>query len=198
MKRTERLLLAPAAALGMALGAVPAAAAPVVYELDPLHTFPSIEFPHMDISVWRGKFDRTSGTVTLDREARSGRVEVRIDTASINFGLDIMDEKARGEEWFDVAQYPEATYVGELRFEGDKAVAVDGEFTFRGKTLPLTLTLNSFKCIEHPFYKKEVCGADALGELNWGVYGMKYSEFGQGDAGRVTLRIQAEAMPKSD
>ena len=66
MKRTERLLLAPAAALGMALGAVPAAAAPVVYELDPLHTFPSIEFPHMDISVWRGKFDRTSGTVTLD------------------------------------------------------------------------------------------------------------------------------------
>jgi polyisoprenoid-binding protein YceI len=62
----------------------------------------------------------------------------------------------------------------------------------------LTLRLNSFKCIEHPYYKKEVCGADAQGELNWGVYGMKYSEFGQGDAGRVTLRIQVEGMRKDD
>lgn len=180
------------------LVALPAMAAPVVFELDPQHTFPSIEFSHMDISIWRGKFDRSSGTVVLDREARSGRVEVEIDAASINFGLDSMDEGARSADWFDVAQYPKATYVGDLRFEGDAPVAVDGEFTFRGKTLPLTLTLNSFKCIEHPLYKKEVCGADAQGEVNWGVYGMKYSEFGKGDAGRVTLRIQVEGMRKDD
>ena len=197
MPRNDTMLRALAAAFA-ALVMLPAAAAPVIYELDPQHTYPSIEFPHMDISVWRGKFDRTHGTVVLDREARSGRVEVEIDTASINFGLDAMDEGARSEAWFDVATYPQARYVGDLRFEGDAPVAVDGQFTFRGKTLPLTLKLNSFKCIEHPFYKKEVCGADAQGELNWGVYGMKYSEFGQGDAGRVTLRIQAEAMPRSD
>lgn len=173
-----------------------ASAAPVQYEIDPQHTFPSFEFPHMGISVWRGKFDRSKGQVTLDRDARTGSVEIEIDPASVNFGLDIMDEKARGEEWFDVAQFPESRYTGKLRFEGEVPVAVDGEFTFRGKRLPLTLTLNSFKCIEHPFYKKEVCGADAQGELNWGVYGMKYSEFGKGDDGRVTLRIQVEAMRK--
>jgi polyisoprenoid-binding protein YceI len=193
MTRTEAIR--PIFAAGCAaLIAVPAAAAPVTYELDPLHTFPSIEFSHMDISIWRGKFDRTTGTVVLDPEARSGRVEVEVDTASINFGLDEMDEAARGADWFDVAQYPKARYVGTLRFDGDVPVAVDGEFTFRGKTLPLELTLNSFKCIEHPYYKKQACGADAQGEVNWSVYGMKYSDFGKGDAGKVTLRIQVEAM----
>jgi polyisoprenoid-binding protein YceI len=177
---------------------LPAAAAPVSYELDPLHTFPSIEFSHMDISIWRGKFNRSSGTVVLDRAAHSGRVEVQVDTSSINFGLDIMDEKARSAEWFDVEQYPVASYAGTLRFDGEVPVAVDGQFTFRGKTLPLTLVLNSFKCIEHPYYKKEVCGADAQGEVNWGVYGMKYSEFGQGEAGRVRLRIQVEGLRKDE
>jgi polyisoprenoid-binding protein YceI len=185
--------LIPCAFFG-ATAVLPAAAAPVTYELDPLHTFPSIEFSHMDISIWRGKFDRTRGSVVLDLEARSGHVDVEIDAASINFGLDIMDDKARGEEWFDVERYPTATYTGTLGFEGDKPVAVDGQFTFRGKTLPLTLALNSFRCIEHPYYKKEVCGADAQGELNWSIYGMKYSEFGQGEAGRVTLRIQVEGL----
>jgi polyisoprenoid-binding protein YceI len=198
MHRLEAMMVRGALAVAAVCAALPAAAAPVVYELDPLHTFPSIEFSHMDISIWRGKFDRTRGSVVLDLEARSGRVDVEIDAASINFGLDIMDDKARGEEWFDVARYPTATYVGALRFDGESPVAVDGTFTFRGQPQPLTLRLNSFKCIEHPYYKKEVCGADAQGELNWGVYGMKYSEFGQGDAGRVTLRIQVEGMRKDD
>ena len=170
----------------------------MTYELDPTHTFPSIEFAHMDISVWRGKFDRSRGRVVLDRDARSGKVEVEVDTASINFGLDVMDETARSEAWFDVERYPTATYSGTMRFDGDAPVAVDGQFMFRGKTLPLSLRFNSFKCIEHPYYKKEVCGADAHGELNWGVYGMQYSEFGQGDAGRVTLRVQVEGLRKDE
>ena len=72
MKRTEVMTRVVAGGCALLL-ALPVVAAPVVYELDPQHTFPSIEFSHMDISIWRGKFDRTSGTVTLDRQARSDR-----------------------------------------------------------------------------------------------------------------------------
>lgn len=132
----QRALLITSALTGGWL-VLPVAAAPVTYELDPQHTFPSIEFPHMGISVWRGKFDRTRGTAVLDREERSGRVDVEIDTASINFGLDIMDEKARGEEWFDTERYPVARFTGSLRFEGDAPVAVDGPFTFSGRAMPV-------------------------------------------------------------
>jgi polyisoprenoid-binding protein YceI len=92
--------------------AAPASAALENYEVDPRHTYPSIEFSHMGISFWRGKFNRTSGRIAIDRTARTGTVVVEIDTASINFGLDAMDEKARSEDFFDVARFPTATYKG--------------------------------------------------------------------------------------
>jgi polyisoprenoid-binding protein YceI len=172
--------------------AAPALAASETYPLDPNHTFPSFEFPHMGISVWRGKFDRSSGKVVIDRAAKTGTVEVQIDTTSIDFGLAAMDDKAKSEEFFNVAKYPTATYKGKLIFEGDALKAVDGQITLMGVQKPVKLTVNSFKCIPHPLTGKQLCGADAEGEVIWGEFGMKASQWGQGDAGRTKLRIQVE------
>lgn len=91
----------------------------------------------MGISVWRGKFNKTSGKIILDRVARSGTVEVAIDTASINVGLAAMDEKARSEDFFNTAKFPTATYSGNIRFVGDKPGMVDGQITIMGVTRPL-------------------------------------------------------------
>jgi polyisoprenoid-binding protein YceI len=164
------------------------------YTIDPTHTFPSLEFSHMNLSIWRGKFDRTSGTVVIDSAKRTGAVDIVVDAASINFGLKEMDEKARSEDFFDVAKYPKATYKGTLKFAGDVPVSVEGEITLLAVTKPLKLTINSFNCIEHPVLKQEVCGADVEGELNWSEYGMKWSKYGEGDAGKVKLRIQVEGI----
>lgn len=171
-----------------------AAAAADTYTVDPMHTYPSIEFPHMGISIWRGKFDKTRGKIVLDRAAKAGTVDVAIDIASINFGLAAMDEKARSEDFFDAARFPVASYKGAIKFDGDKPVAVDGYITIRGFTHPANLRINLFGCIQHPVLKRQVCGADAEGELNWSEYGMKMSQYGQGDAGKVRLRIQVEAI----
>jgi polyisoprenoid-binding protein YceI len=178
----------------LASTADPALAGLDKYEIDPNHTYPSIEFSHMGISVWRGKFNKTRGSITIDRAARTGTVEVVIDTASINFGLAAMDEKARSEDFFDVARYPNATYKGTLNFAGDQPNSVDGQVTIMGVTRPVTLSISLFKCIPHPLLKRELCGADAQGDLNWSEYGMKMSEWGQGEAGKVLLRIQVEAL----
>ena len=172
----------------------PALAAVDKYEIDPSHTYPSLEFSHMGISVWRGKFNKTTGSISIDRAAGTGTVHVVIDTASINFGLDAMDEKARSEDFFDVARYPIATYKGTLQFVGDQPKTVDGQVTIMGVTRPVKLAINLFKCIPHPMLKKELCGADAEGELNWSEYGMKMSKWGAGEAGKVHLRIQVEAL----
>lgn len=173
-----------------------ALASGATYELDPLHTYPSLEFSHMGISVWRGKFTKSSGTLKLNQDKKSGKVEVQIDPASIDFGLAAMDEKARSDDFMNVAKYPKASYRGTLKWEGDTLKRVEGKLTFMGKTKPLTLTVNSFKCIQHPFYKKEVCGADAEGDMNWGEWGMKQSQWGQGEAGKLHLRIQVEGIRK--
>ena len=174
--------------------AFPAVAAPDNYAIDPMHTYPSLEFSHMGLSVWRGKFNKTAGKISLDRAAGTGTVEVTIDVSSINFGLPAMDEKARSDDFFDAAKFPIATYKGKIKFAGDKPRTVDGQITIRGVTRPAELSINLFNCMPHPMLKKEVCGADAEGVLNWSEYGMKLSQYGQGDAGRVRLRIQVEAI----
>jgi len=162
------------------------------YRIDPDHTYPSIEFSHMGISIWRGKFDKTSGNVTIDRASKTGTVEIVVQTASLDFGLDKMNEYARKEEWFNVANYPQATYNGTLRFAGDAPVAVEGHLTLLGVTRPVQLTINSFNCIPHPLFKREVCGADAEADLNWSDFGMR--KYGEGDTDKVHLRIQVEAL----
>lgn len=166
-----------------------------IYPIEPMHTFPSFEFSHMGISVWRGRFDKTGGLITLDRTAKTGTVDVTVETASISFGLDIMDAKAKSEDFFNVAKYPKATYKGTIAFSGDKPSTINGKVTLLGVTKPLELKILSFNCIPHPMNKTdELCGADVTGVMNWGEYGMKWSRYGQGEAGKTTLHIQVEGI----
>jgi polyisoprenoid-binding protein YceI len=170
-------------------------AAPVTYEIDPMHTYPSFEADHFGgLSVWRGKFDKTSGTITLDKVTSSGTVDVVVDAASIDYGLGVMNDKAKSNELLDVAKYPRATYKGKLTgFVNGAPTKVIGDLTLHGVTKPLELQIQSFKCVQHPMYKREVCGADALATFKRDDFGM--------DAGKdygfkmdVTLRIQVEAL----
>jgi polyisoprenoid-binding protein YceI len=188
---TRRIVVAGLMAL-LASVAPPARAVSETYVIDPTHTYPSFEFSHMGVSIWRGKFDKTSGTIVIDRAARTGSVDIHVDPASINFGLDEMVEKARSEDFFNVAKYPDARYKGVIKFVGDVPAAIDGEITLLGVTKPLRLAINSTKCTPDPMTQKEFCGADAQGEVNWSQFGMKWSTFGEGDAGKTLLRIQVE------
>lgn len=162
------------------------------YTIDSDHTYPSLEMSHMGLSIWRGKFNKTTGKVTLDRAAKTGSADILIETASIDFGHDKMNEHAIAEDWLNAQKYPTMTYKGTLKFKGDIPESMDGQLTMRGITKPVKLKINSFKCMEHPMLKREVCGADAEGVLNRADFGMaKYSE---GEAGKIYMRIQVEAL----
>jgi polyisoprenoid-binding protein YceI len=166
-----------------------------VYEVDPNHTYPSVEVSHMGISKFAGKFKKTKGTITLDRSAKTGSVDITIDTSSVDFGHDKLDEELRGADWFNVAKFPTATYKGTIKFEGDEPKEIDGQLTLLGVTKPVKLEIEDFKCIQHPMYKKQVCGADAEGEFDRSDFGMKKGvEFG---GGKVELEIQVEGLKKS-
>ncbi len=180
------------ATASMSAGAL---AAPVTYTLDPNHTYPSFEADHFGgLSVWRGKFDSSSGRVVLDREAKTGSVEVTVQTASIDFGNPPLNEHAKSADMFDVAKYPQATYVGTLtKFHGDSPTEVDGRLTLHGVTRPVVLTIRQFKCIINPMVKKQVCGADAWGTFNRADFGVDFGR-AYGFKMNVTLRIQVEGV----
>lgn len=175
--------------------ATSATAAPATYNIDPNHTYPSFVADHMGgLSLWRGKFNQTTGTITLDTIAQTGEVNVVIDTASIDFGHDKMNEHARSADMFDVAKFPTATYKGKLaKFNGDKPTQVQGELTLHGVTKPVTLTINSFLCKQNPMTKKTVCGADASGSFNRADFGISYGE-AFGFKQEVQLALQVEAI----
>ena len=183
------------ALISLAMFAGTAAAAPVSYKIDPSHTYPSFEADHMGgLSTWRGKFNKTEGSVTLDKKAVSGTVDVTVDTTSLDFGLDAMNEHAAKEDLFNTAKFPKATYKGKLAgFKDGRPTKVEGDFTLLGVTKPLTLTINKFKCMPHPMYKREVCGADAIGTFKRDQFGMSAGK-DWGFSMDVIVRIQIEAV----
>jgi polyisoprenoid-binding protein YceI len=184
----------PLAVASLAAGA--ALAAPVTYQLDPGHTYPSFEADHFGgLSVWRGKFDSSSGTVVLDREAGTGTVEVKVDAASIDFGQAKLNEHVKSAEMLDVQKFPTATYKGTLtNFKNGAPTEVHGELTLHGVTKPLNLTINSFVCKMTPMSKKERCGADASGTFNRADFGIDYGDK-YGFNMKVKLAIQVEGAP---
>lgn len=177
-------------ALAIACGC--AAAAPVQYRIDPGHTFPSFEADHKGgLSIWRGKFNKTSGSITLDREARTGAVDISIDTASVDFGHAALNTHVKGPDILDAAQFPAAVYKGNIVFNGDTPAAVEGQLTLHGVTRSVRLTIGSFLCKPDGLSKVEVCGADAQGSFDRADFDIT---FGKGFKTETLLRIQVEAQ----
>jgi polyisoprenoid-binding protein YceI len=188
----NRIVLASMAAL---LGAS-AFAAPVTYVIDPNHTYPSFEADHFGgLSVWRGKFDATSGKVVYDKEAKSGSLDVSVDMNSIDFGNPKLNEHAKSAELFDATKFPTATFTGKFtKFNGATPTEAQGTLTMHGVTKPVTLQINSFKCMQNPMSKKEVCGADASANINRADFGVNFGDK-YGFKQDVKLLIQVEGSP---
>src|SRR5260221_2731165 len=144
-----------------ACGAV--SAAPVTYDIDPEHTYPSFEADHMGLSMWRGKCNKTSGKVVMDKAAGTGTVEIEIDTASIDFGHAKLNEYMAGPEQLDAKKFPTLRYKGKLeRFVGGAPTAVSGELSMQGETRPVRLKVSMINRIPHPLSKRECRGSNPL------------------------------------
>jgi len=167
----------------------------VTYQLDPNHTYPSFEADHFGgISTWRGKFDKSSGTVTLDRAAKTGTLDVTIDMTSVAIGNEKLNGELKSAQFFDTDKFPTATYKGtSMKFKGDVPTEVMGELTLHGVTKPVTLTIQSFKCFTHPMMKKEVCGTEATATFDRADFGIDYGK-AYGFSMKTVLDIQAEGI----
>jgi len=149
--------------------------------------------------VWRGKFNQSSGVIVLDREAKTGTVDITIDAASIDFGHDKLKAHVTGNDpaMLDVEKFPTATYKGKLAaFKNGAPTEVRGDLTMHGVTKPVTLTIRSFKCMTHPMKKKEFCGADATATINREDFGVSWGK-SFGFKMDVKLAIQVEAYAAS-
>lgn len=190
MRKSLFSLLAVAAATTLAAGAAQAAN----YAIDPTHTFVTFEIGHFGASTNRGRFDKKQGTVEFDRAAKTGKVDITIDTTSVNTGTPQFDKHLQSPDLFDAAKHPTIKFVSDkFSFNGDKVSEVTGQLTLLGKTAPVTLKATQFNCYDSPMLKREVCGGDfetTIDRTQWGMnYGVEW-----GFPKNVRLVVQIEAV----
>lgn len=176
-----------------ALAALPAAAELETYTVDSNHTFPSYEVAHFGYSFQRGRFNKTTGKITLDAAARQGSAEIAIDVASVSTGVPKLDDHLKTEDFFDAAKYAQMTFKSSgFTFEGEKVTGASGDLTIHGVSRPVTFKVTYFNCAPHPMNKRKVCGADMTTSIKRSEFGITKYIPNLGDD--VLLRVNVEAI----
>lgn len=168
------------------------ATAATSYTVDPRHTFPSFEISHLGYSIQRGRFDQTSGKISIDPVSGTGSINITIETASISTGLAELEKHLRGEDFLDAGRYPKMTFVSDkLTFNKDQLVAADGVMTLHGISKPVHLVVDHFYCGMNLIAMKNTCGANATTTIKRSDFGVDKYVPKVGD--EVTVAIQVEA-----
>ena len=162
------------------------------YKIDSTHTFVTFEAKHFGTSTSRGRFDQKDGMVILDMATKKGRAEITIDLASINTGVVAFDNHLRSKDFFNVAEFPQATFkADDFTFNGDKVTTVNGQLTLLGQTKPVTLTATNFNCYTNPKLMAQVCGGDFETTIQRSSFGMNYGVPFIPDAIKLLIQIEA-------
>lgn len=178
-------------AIGCAL-AMSVQAAPETFAIDSPHTSANFEISHLGINTIPGRFDKTTGKIVLDREAKTGSIEADIDVNTINTGYGRRDTLLKSEDYFNAEKFPTIGFrATKLRFKGENLVAADGELTMTGVTKPVTLDLESFKCITNPANKREICGAIAKTTIKRADFGMTRASRSLGEEVKISINLEA-------
>ena len=170
-----------------------AVAAPETYVIDGKHTLPRFSYNHFGYSQQESRFNKSTGKIILDIQAKMGSVDVTVDTTSVDTGYSLFNEHIQGADFLDTAEFPTMTFnSNKLKFEGNNLIEVDGTLTLKGISKPLTLKVTLFHCMLHPMLKKDACGANATAvvkrsDFNMGKYAPSVSD-------EVTLNIPVEAV----
>lgn len=170
--------------------ALPAAAESL--SIDSTHTWPRFEVSHLGFSTQIGRFNKTDGKIVLDAATKTGSIDIKIDTSSIDMGLEKWDKHMMSPDFFNVEKFPTMYFKSsKLKFDGDKLVGADGELTLLGVTKPVSLNITGYRCGNHPMTKKAMCGADVTTSIKRSDFGMGYGLPAVGDDIKITIPVEA-------
>jgi len=189
----EGEIMKPNIIIGLMLISSSALAAPETFIIDSNHSIPRFSYNHFGYSTQMSRFDRVSGKIILDKEAKQGSMNVTIDATSVSTGSALFNEHIKDVDFFDTAKYPTVTFISDkLNFKADTLSSIDGTLTIKGISKAVTLKVTSLMCMPHPMKKKDACGANASVVV-------KRSDFNMGKhipyvSDEVTIDLPVEAI----
>lgn len=177
MKRNVRSSLG-LVVMGFALLTSGMAQAAETYKMDTegSHAFIQFKIQHLGFSWLLGRFNTFDGEFVLDQKnIENSKVKVTIDVASVDSNHGERDKHLRGKDFFEVAKYPEATFVStRVEKTGEKTAKITGDFTLKGVTKPVTLDAEYIGGGKDPWggYRQ---GFEATTQLKLKDFGIDYN-----------------------
>jgi polyisoprenoid-binding protein YceI len=169
------------------------------WAIDLIHSSINFSVRHLVVGKIHGRFDQFSGAVTVTEDGTPS-VSAEIDVNSIDTGNEQREAHIKAPDFFDVSHFPTATFVSTaVRADGDDYV-LDGDFTLKGVTKPVTMTL-VFNGTNPGMGRGEVAGFDAsvvLSRKDFGV-GAELPLDGGGTmvGDKVTITLAIEALKQA-
>jgi polyisoprenoid-binding protein YceI len=131
---------------------------------------------YLGMATAHGRFGRTSGTIGVDAQQKVERIDLAIDTESVDMGWDLRDAFVRSEVMFDAQRFPRLHFRSTRAFyEGARLVGVEGDLTLRGVTRPVRLDVARVECAVRPDDGREACGATVTGRISRRAFGMDFA-----------------------
>lgn len=170
-------------------------AAETSFTIDPAHTYPYFSINHLGFSTMYGRFNNTTGKITMDRNNNKGSVDITIDAASVDTGFKKRDDHLRSQDFLNAVEFPEISYKSnKVDFNDQGGATVEGQLTIMGVSKPVTLDVESINCGIHPMDPKKqkyVCGFNAKGKIKRSDFGVTYAIQNIGDEMNLMLEVEA-------
>lgn len=156
---------------------LPALVSAETWTIDPEHSTVGFKIRHMMVSNVKGTFPAFSGTVEIDdKDITKSKVEVNIETASINTNINKRDEHLRSPDFFDVAKYPLMTYVStKVEKTGAGKLRVVGNLTLHGITREVVLAVEGPTAAFKDPWGNIRRGASATAKINRKDFGLNWN-----------------------
>jgi polyisoprenoid-binding protein YceI len=169
------------------------------YNVDPAHTRIGFVARHAMVTKVRGSFLQFEGTGYYDADDPSrSTLELTIQADSINTGNSDRDAHLRGNDFFDMEQFPTITFKStSVDKVADDEYRVHGDLTIKGVSRPVTIPFEVSGPVQDPWGNVRI-GLEGRTEVNrkdWGVnFNVALEAGGLLVSDKVTLEFDVAAV----
>ena len=199
----RRFVLAAVAAVALVapvLAQAPAAPAqpvgPNTWTVDTNHSAAGFSVKHLLVSTVRGTLGPMKGTIEYDgKSLDSLKADITIDVTGVNTGTEGRDKDLKSPNFFDVAQFPTATFKSKrVEIAASKYLLI-GDLTMHGVTKEVTLTVEGPSAPLKQGQNLRV-GASATATINRRDWGLQFSRMVEAapmvsDEVKITIDVEA-------
>jgi polyisoprenoid-binding protein YceI len=161
---------------------------------DKAHSEVDFSVLHLGLSHVHGRFGNIAGTIAMnDSDIAKSTVNVTIDVGSVDTGESPRDNHLKSADFFDVAQFPTATFVSTNVIKTANGLTVNGNLTLHGVTKPVTLVVEGPAGPIQGMDKKPHAGFSATTTIQRSAFGVgsKFPAAAVGDDVKLSIELDA-------